>query len=97
MQIHPSGLGSAVGPYASSANFARSTPASARGEASEARRGSVEILGLSANQWESLAARLKDVPDLRSDVIASVRERIEEGHYLTRDAAERTAAILSGK
>ncbi|MGD9854825.1 MAG: hypothetical protein AB7U20_07720 [Planctomycetaceae bacterium] len=96
MQIFQSGAGPTIGLHANSANLSKRIPAADRGEAIERLSGGVEILGVSANQLESLAAKLKEYPDTRTDILAPVRERIEQGHYLTREAAQRTAANLRG-
>lgn len=97
MQIHHGGTGPTLGGLpAHLAHASGTVPASVRGTASEQRLSGVEIVGGHADQLASLAARLKEVPDTRQDIVRSVRERIDRGHYLTRDAAERTAASIRG-
>jgi hypothetical protein len=96
MQIHPGGNGPTVGLPAHPASSAATVPASVRGTADERLIGGVKVVGGQANQLATLAARLKDVPTTRDDIVQQVRERTEQGHYLTRDAAERTAANILG-
>ena len=43
-----------------------------------------------------LTSQLKEIPEVRQDVIARVEKRLNDGVYLTRESAERTAeAILN--
>ncbi len=96
MQIQHGGTGPAVGLPATTTNTSNTPTVSVRGNSGDRVVGGVEIVGVHADQLTSLAARLKDVPATRDDVVAQVRERIEQGQYSTRDAAERTAASLRG-
>ncbi len=96
MQIQQGGTGPTVGLPASTSNALKTPTVSVRGNSDDPLVGGVEIVGVHADQLASLAARLKDVPDTRDDVVAQVRERIEQGQYSTRDAAERTAANIRG-
>jgi hypothetical protein len=41
-----------------------------------------------------LLAGLEDVPEVREDLVEEVRQRLNRGEHLTRDAAERTAAAI---
>lgn len=96
MQIQQGGTGPTVGLPANSKAPSSPIPAAVRGSAQERQLGGVEIVGGAADQLASLASRLKEVPATRDDVVQQARERIEQGHYLTRDAAERTAASIRG-
>jgi hypothetical protein len=42
----------------------------------------------------ALMSALDDVPDVRPEVLEEVRERLKRGEYLSRDAAEKTAAVM---
>ena len=42
----------------------------------------------------SLLAGLQELPEIRPEVIEEVRERLNRGEYLTREAAEKTAAAI---
>lgn len=45
---------------------------------------------------DSLIIALHDIPDVRADVMEEVRQRLDRGDFLSREAAEKTAeAILS--
>ena len=48
--------------------------------------------GESANS--ELALRLKEIPEVRADVVAEVQQRLRDGELLTREAAEQTAAAI---
>lgn len=39
-------------------------------------------------------AGLDEIPDVRSELVEEVRQRLNRGEHLTRDAAERTAAAI---
>ena len=39
-------------------------------------------------------AGLDEIPDIRPEVMEEVRDRLKRGDYLTRDAAEKTAAAI---
>jgi len=41
-----------------------------------------------------LTAQLRTIPEVRSEVIAAVEQKLKDGSYLTREAAEQTAAVL---
>ena len=41
-----------------------------------------------------LAAQLRTIPEVRSEVIAAVEKKLNDGSYLTRESAEQTAAVL---
>lgn len=43
-----------------------------------------------------LLDRLRALPEVRADRVRQVGERLEQGAYLTREAAEQTAAALLG-
>jgi hypothetical protein len=43
-----------------------------------------------------LLDRLRAIPEVRTDLVKQVGERLEQGAYLTREAAEQTAAALVG-
>ncbi|MFG0333793.1 MAG: hypothetical protein ACF8TS_10555 [Maioricimonas sp. JB049] len=42
-------------------------------------------------QLNELVARVRELPDVRSEVIEAARAKLTSGELLTRDAAERTA------
>ena len=45
---------------------------------------------------DSLMIALDDIPDVRADVMEEVRQRLDRGDFVSREAAEKTAeAILS--
>jgi hypothetical protein len=43
-----------------------------------------------------LLDRLRAIPEIRADRVSKVGEKLEQGAYLTREAAEQTAAALLG-
>ena len=43
-----------------------------------------------------LLDRLRAIPEVRNGLLSQVGERLEQGAYLTREAAEQTAAALLG-
>ena len=47
-----------------------------------------------APEMVRLESQLKEIPEVRLDVIARVEKRLSEGVYLTRESSERTAAAL---
>jgi hypothetical protein len=42
-----------------------------------------------------LAAKLKQVPEIREEVLARVMKRMASGYYLSTEAAEETAEVLT--
>lgn len=42
-----------------------------------------------------LAAKLQQIPEVRDEVLARVSERLVTGYYLSMEAAEKTAEVLS--
>ena len=42
-----------------------------------------------------LAAKLKQVPEVREEVVARVMKRMATGYYLSKEAAEETAEVLT--
>ncbi|MEW4526365.1 hypothetical protein [Maioricimonas sp. JC845] len=73
--------------------------AARRGEQSGAAEGSGGPEGITANQplngydaqLNELVARVRELPEIRPDVVEAARSRLTSGELLTRDAAERTA------
>lgn len=57
----------------------------------------VEVVGEQAEQIQLLVTRLQAVPASRENVVGTVRGRLDQGEYATRDAAERTAARILGR
>ncbi|HUS40192.1 MAG: hypothetical protein WBF93_02355 [Pirellulales bacterium] len=49
----------------------------------------------SAPEIVQLVSRLHAIPEVREHRIAEIAERLSRGEYLTRDAAERTAALIA--
>ena len=49
---------------------------------------------LRAPEMVRLVSQLKEIPEVRLDVIARVEKRLSDGVYLTRESSERTAAAL---
>ncbi len=73
-------------------------PGRSASRASAASRASTGQSSESATRSETapLVASLHEIPDVRADVIEEVRERLNRGEFLSRDAAEKTAeAILA--
>ena len=49
-----------------------------------------------ARENSELMSQLQEIPEIRADVLEDVRQRLQRGELLTREAAEETAnAILS--
>lgn len=82
-----------------------STPRPARTEGPIAKnllQGSVsrenEAEGVvGGDELESLTRQLDEISDVRPDVVAAAKVRVQRGDYLTRAAAEKTAAAILGK
>ena len=73
-------------------------PGRSASSASAASRASTGQSSESATRSEvaPLVASLHEIPEVRIDVIEEVRERLNRGEFLSRDAAEQTAeAILA--
>lgn len=52
--------------------------------------------GIAASPTSELMAQLQTIPEVRPEVLEDVRQRLQRGELLTREAAEATAtAILS--
>lgn len=49
-----------------------------------------------ASETVRLLEQLRAVPEIRTGLMEQVKTRLEQGAYLTRDAAEQTAATLLG-
>jgi hypothetical protein len=49
-----------------------------------------------SSEMALLLDRLRAIPEVRTDRLSQVGERLEQGAYLTREAAEQTAAALLG-
>lgn len=49
-----------------------------------------------ASETVRLLGQLRAVPEIRTGLMEQVKTRLEHGAYLTRDAAEQTAAALLG-
>ena len=47
-----------------------------------------------SRETSSLMAKLQEIPDVRADVIEDVRQRLQRGEMMTREAAEQTAAAI---
>ena len=47
-----------------------------------------------SDEISPLMAGLDEIPDIRPEVMEEVRDRLKRGDYLTRDAAEKTAAAI---
>ena len=50
-----------------------------------------------SDELESLTRQLDGISDVRSDVVEAAKVRMQRGDYLTRAAAEKTAAAILGK
>ncbi len=50
-----------------------------------------------ADELKSLSQQLDGISDVRPDVVAAAKVRVQRGEYLTRAAAEKTAAAILGK
>ena len=64
---------------------------SARGSSSESQLSSETSVSA---ETSSLLAGLEGFPEIRPEVVEEVRERLSRGEYLTREAAEKTAAAI---
>jgi len=49
------------------------------------------------DELEALSRKLDAISDIRPDVVAAAKVRVQRGDYLTRAAAEKTAAAILGK
>ncbi len=49
------------------------------------------------DELESLSRQLDGISEVRSDVVEAAKVRVQRGDYLTRAAAEKTAAAILGK
>lgn len=50
--------------------------------------------GKSSAAGSGLSAQLKEIPEVRAEVVAEVQQRLRDGDLLTREAAEQTAAAI---
>ena len=50
-----------------------------------------------SDELESLTRQLDGIGDVRADVVEAAKVRMQRGDYLTRAAAEKTAAAILGK
>jgi hypothetical protein len=85
-QIGPSSV--AVRRQAGSADLAGSSAVSRESELSGAA-GNGEL--------EQLERQLGDIDEIRPDVVAAARLKVQRGDYLTRTAADQTAAAILSK
>ena len=44
-----------------------------------------------------LVGQLREIPEVREATLGAIREKLDNGTYLTRESAERTAAVILGK
>ena len=49
------------------------------------------------SELDQLSRQLDEISDIRPDVVAAASVRVQRGDYLTRAAAEQTAAAILGK
>ncbi len=49
------------------------------------------------NELNELSRQLGEISDIREDVVAMAKVRVQRGDYLTRAAAEETAAAILSK
>jgi hypothetical protein len=81
------------------------TPRSARTPGTHTDRGLVlsgsrenEAEGaVGGSELDALTRQLDGISDVRPDVVAAARVRVQRGDYLTRAAAEKTAAAILSK
>jgi hypothetical protein len=52
---------------------------------------------IGSDELESLTRQLDGISDVRADVVEAAKVRMQRGDYLTRAAAEKTAAAILGK
>ncbi len=52
---------------------------------------------VSGDELKSLSRQLDGIRDVRPDVVAAAKVRVQRGDYLTRAAAENTAAAILSK
>jgi hypothetical protein len=53
--------------------------------------------GAASGELEQLSRRLGEVSEVRAEVVAEAKVRMQRGDYLTRAAAEKTAAAILSK
>ena len=99
MQIPSTGDGRSSGPihHVHSGHVQYAATARVSGRNSSHKVDGVEVVGGQADQIQALVTRLRDVPASRGEVVETVRNRLDQGEYTTRDAAERTAARILGR
>jgi len=49
------------------------------------------------DELEALSRKLDEISEVRPDVVAAAKVRVQRGDYLTRVAAEKSAAAILGK
>ena len=49
------------------------------------------------DELDQLSRQLDEISEVRPDVVAAARVRVQRGDYLTRTAAEQTAAVILSK
>ena len=52
---------------------------------------------MGGSELDQLTRQLGGISDVRPDVVAAARVRVQRGDYLTRAAAEQTAAAILSK
>ncbi len=68
-------------------------PTSASGGSRRASASSTASFS-ETREASALMAKLQEIPDIRADVVEDVRQRLQRGELMTREAAEQTAAAI---
>ena len=94
MQIHRFDNFSVPGPPRS---FGTPGAPSGKGIAGSVVRESEAEGALGGSELDRLSRQLDAVSEIRPDVVAAAKVRVQRGDYLTRAAAEQTAAAILSK
>jgi len=87
------------GPHRPRFDEARGTRAGSGTAAVNKHASSVEdpaAVSSGSSEMALLLDRLRAMPEVRTELVSQIGERLEQGAYLTREAAEQTAAALLG-
>lgn len=87
------------GPHRPRTDLARGTrpeSGTAAANASSSPAAGSSAVSSGASETVRLLEQLRAIPETRTGVMEQVKTRLDQGAYLTRDAAEQTAAALLG-
>ncbi len=99
MYIGPAQQPGPLGPHSAASHKAAGTrdgSGVAAQSASSPSSSDVDLSAAVSSDVSALLERLRTLPEVRAERVADVAGRLARGEYLTRQAAEQTAATLVG-